>query len=115
MALSTFTSATFFLEKMSAKHFTEATRTDLDDFWNNTTEQSGGLTPREDSAIKPNYYVKNGLECYDAQLASVGSSKFQGYLEWCIYKYLWPWEDKNGKQDLEKAAEYLAKLIETLE
>jgi hypothetical protein len=28
---------------------------------------------------------------------------------------LWRWEDKNGKQDLEKAAEYLSKLIETLD
>jgi hypothetical protein len=115
VGLTAFTSVIYFPAKMSAKHCTEATPTDFDDFWNNTMELSGGLTPREDSAIKPNYYVKNGLECYDAQLASVGLSKFQGYLECCIYKYLWRWEDKNGKQDLEKAAEYLAKLIETLE
>ena len=109
-----FTYAITLPEKMSDKRYTEATPTDFDDFWNNTVERSGGLPPREDSAIKPNYYVKNGLECYDAQLASVGLDKFQGYLECCVYKYLWRWEDKNGKQDLEKAAEYLAKLIETL-
>jgi hypothetical protein len=55
------------------------------------------------------------MECYDAQLASMGSVKFQGYLEGCIFKYLWRWEDKNGKEDLQKAAIYLAKLIETVE
>ena len=78
-------------------------------------EQSTGLTPDDSNPIRPNYYEKNGLQCYDAQLASVGKEKFQGYLECCIYKYLWRWEDKNGRQDLEKAAEYLSKLIETLD
>ena len=63
----------------------------------------------------PSYYAKNGMECYDAQLASMGSLKFQGYLEGCIFKYLWRWGDKNGKEDLQKAAIYLAKLIETVE
>jgi hypothetical protein len=77
-------------------------------------EPSTGSIP-VDPAVKPNYYKKDGLECYDAQKASVGLVKFQGYLECCVYKYLWRWEDKNGKQDLEKAAEYLAKLIETLD
>lgn len=77
-------------------------------------ESSTGSTPA-DPAVQPNYYKKDGLECYDAQKASLGLSKFQGYLEGCVYKYLWRWEDKNGKQDLEKAAVYLAKLIETVE
>jgi len=63
----------------------------------------------------PDYYAKDGLECYDFQRASTGLVKFQGYLENCIYKYLWRWEDKNGKEDLRKAQVYLAKLIETLE
>ncbi len=77
-------------------------------------EQSTGLIPPKDN-INPDYYVRNGMECYDAQLASVGPGKFQGYLECCIFKYLWRWEEKNGKEDLQKAAVYLAKLIETLE
>ena len=100
---------------MSAKPFHEATPTDYDNFWNDAMEQSSGSILHKDSAIKPNYYIKNGMQCYDAQLASVGLSKFQGYLECCIYKYLWRWEEKNGKQDLQKAAEYLSKLIETLD
>ena len=77
-------------------------------------EQSTGLTPPKDNT-NPDYYFRNGMECYDAQLASVGLSKFQGYLECCIFKYMWRWEEKNGKEDLQKAAVYLAKLIETVE
>jgi hypothetical protein len=45
----------------------------------------------------------------------MGMVKYQGYLEGCAQKYLWRWEQKNGKQDLEKAVEYLGKLLETLE
>lgn len=99
---------------MSVKQFTERTPTGLGDMWNESEEQFGGSTLVKDSAINPSYYIKEGLECYEVQKASVGLNKFQGYLECCIYKYLWRWEEKNGKQDLEKAAEYLAKLIETL-
>ena len=49
-------------------------------------QQSTGLTPPKDNT-KPDYYVRNGMECYDAQLASVGLTKFQGYLECCIFKF----------------------------
>lgn len=77
------------------------------------TEQFFGSTP-VDPAVRPSYYQKDGLECYDVQRASMGLIKYQGYLEGCAQKYLWRWEDKNGKQDLEKAIEYLVKLLETL-
>ena len=78
-------------------------------------EQFTGLTLVKDSAVCPDYYKRDGLECYDVQRASMGLVKYQGYLEGCAQKYLWRWEQKNGKQDLEKAIEYLAKLLETLE
>ena len=110
-----FTYAITLPEKMSDKRYTEATPTDFDDFWNSTEPQSGGLTQPEDPAVKPNYYKRGGLECYTVQHASMGLVKYQGYLEGCVQKYLWRWEQKNGKQDLEKALEYLTKLIETLD
>lgn len=78
-------------------------------------EQFTGLTLVKDSAVRPEYYKRDGLECYDVQRASMGLIKYQGYLEGCAQKYIWRWEQKNGKQDLEKAIEYLAKLLETLE
>ena len=77
-------------------------------------EQSTNSIPPGDS-VKPRYYRKNGLECYDIQRASMGLKKYQGYLEGCVQKYLWRWEEKNGKEDLQKAIEYLTKLLETVE
>lgn len=100
---------------MKLKPFVEATPTDYDNFWNEVAEQSGGLTQPSDPAVRPSYYKRNGLECFDVQKASMGLIKYQGYLEGCAQKYLWRWEQKNGKQDLEKAVEYLVKLIETLD
>ena len=76
-------------------------------------EQSIGLTPAD--PVRHNYYLKGDLECYDVIRTTMGSTKYQGFLWGNIQKYLWRWEDKNGKQDLKKAAEYLSKLIETLE
>lgn len=35
-----------------------------------------------------------------------------GYLEGCATKYIVRWRTKNGRQDLEKAVHYIAKLIE---
>ena len=65
--------------------------------------------------VRPDYYVRNGIECYVVQRASMGLIKYQGYLEGCAQKYLWRWENKNGKEDLQKAVEYLTTLLETLE
>lgn len=64
--------------------------------------------------VKPTYYKKEGLECFDVIKSSMGIDKYQGFLWGNIQKYIWRWEDKNGKQDLEKAIEYLVKLLETL-
>ena len=71
------------------------------------------LTPN--SAVKPDYYTKGGLECYEVIKTSMGLVKYQGFLWGNVQKYLWRWEQKNGKQDLQKAVEYLSKLIETLD
>jgi hypothetical protein len=65
--------------------------------------------------VRPDYYVRNGIECYEVQRASMGLLKYQGYLQGCAQKYLWRWENKNGKEDLQKAVEYLTTLLETLE
>ena len=115
MGPNTFGSVIRFVAGMSVKQFTGRTLTVLDDMWSEPEEQSGGSMLAKDPAVTPNYYKKDGLECYDVQKASMGLIKYQGYLEGCVQKYLWRWEDKNGKQDLEKALEYLVKLIETVE
>jgi predicted ArsR family transcriptional regulator len=80
---------------------------------NEAEEQFFGLTPA-DPAVRPNYYHKDGLECFDVIKRMMGTERYQGFLWGNVQKYLWRWEDKNGKQDLEKAIEYLVKLVETL-
>jgi hypothetical protein len=40
--------------------------------------------------------------------------QFQGYLRGNVIKYLWRYENKGGKTDLEKAEWYLKRLIEEL-
>lgn len=63
--------------------------------------------------MKPNYYQKGGLECFDAiKAATEGLTGYEGFLTGNIVKYAWRWNDKGGVADLEKAAEYARKLIE---
>jgi len=107
-------SATVSENDTSVKHCLERMLTDSASILNTKAEQSIGSTPAHDP-VRPDYYVRDGIECYQVQKASMGMVKYQGYLEGCAQKYLWRWEQKNGKQDLEKAVEYLGKLLETLE
>jgi hypothetical protein len=107
-------SATVSRAYISVKHCLGMMPTDSESTLNIKVEQSTGLTPAHDP-VRPDYYVRDGIECYQVQKASMGIIKYQGYLEGCAQKYLWRWEQKNGKQDLEKAVEYLGKLLETLD
>ena len=62
-------------------------------------------------AINPSHYKQGGIECIDAIKASMKYEEFAGYLKGNIIKYLWRYKDKNGVEDLRKAAWYLEKLI----
>ena len=66
--------------------------------------------------MKPDYYTKGGLECFDAiKAATEGLTGYEGFLTGNIVKYAWRWNDKGGVADLEKAAEYARKLMELTE
>lgn len=65
-----------------------------------------------DMVNSPPHYNQQGIECIDAIQAATDEG-FQHYLQGNIVKYIWRYRYKNGKQDLEKAAWYLNKLIET--
>ena len=65
-----------------------------------------------DMVNSPPHYNQHGVECIDA-IHSATDDGFQHYLQGNIIKYIWRYRYKNGKQDLEKAAWYLEKLIET--
>lgn len=64
--------------------------------------------------IKPNYYNRNGLECFDAIQASMTEKEYLGFLKGNVMKYLWRYDMKNGIEDLKKAQLYLEKLIHLL-
>ena len=65
-----------------------------------------------DMVNSPPHYNQHGIECIDAIQAATNKG-FHYYLQGNIIKYIWRYPYKNGKQDLQKAAWYLKKLIET--
>mgnify|MGYP003134633007 CR=1 FL=1 len=64
-----------------------------------------------DMVNNPPHYNQHGIECVDAIQAATNDG-FHHYLQGNIIKYIWRYKYKNGKQDLQKAAWYLEKLIE---
>jgi len=97
------------------------------------------LTPEEDEALRevtqapwdeheeqakdmvdaPTYYQsESGVQCWDAQLAAVGTDGFVSHCRATAIKYLW----RTGKKDpaaeiddLRKAVRYIEKAIEVLD
>ena len=83
--------------------------------------------PKEDRAIKtpdyskpdnvnhPKHYCKSGLECIDVIRAAVSNlPPFEAVCVANIIKYAWRYKDKNGLEDVKKAAKYLQLLQEEM-
>lgn len=83
--------------------------------------------PKEDRAIKtpdyskpdnvnhPKHYCKGGLECIDVIRAAVSNlPPFEAVCVANIIKYAWRYKDKNGLEDVKKAAKYLQLLQEEM-
>ena len=80
--------------------------------------------PKEDRPIKmtesskpdnvdhPKHYLKGGLECIQVIKAQLTPEQYEGYLYGNVIKYMWRWKEKNGLEDLRKAAHYLMWLQE---
>jgi hypothetical protein len=65
--------------------------------------------------INPEHYKKGDIECIEAiRSATVGKSGIEAVCVANVIKYLWRYENKGGKVDVEKAQWYLEKLIEKL-
>ena len=84
--------------------------------------------PKEDRAIKmpesskpdnvncPKHYCKGGVESIDFVRAAVSNlSGFEAVCVANIIKYMWRYKEKNGLEDVMKAAKYLEWLIEEVE
>lgn len=63
-----------------------------------------------DMVNSPPHYNDGEIECIDAIEASMTKEAFRGYLKGNMLKYLWRYENKGGKEDLDKANWYLTKL-----
>ena len=68
-----------------------------------------------DLVNQPPHYNQSDIECIEAIEASMAKEAFEGYLKGNVLKYLWRYEKKGGKQDLDKANWYLTKLRSILE
>ena len=69
-----------------------------------------------DPISHPSHYAKSGgIECIEAQEASMTKEAFRGALKFNVQKYVWRYEDKNGLEDLKKARWYLDLLIFSME
>ena len=70
---------------------------------------------KQDNINHPKHYCKSGLECIDAIRAAVSNlPPFEAICVANFIKYAWRYKDKNGLEDVKKAAKYLRLLQEEM-
>jgi hypothetical protein len=63
----------------------------------------------------PSYYADKNIECIEVlKIATEGLEGIEAVCTANAIKYLWRWKNKNGKEDLEKAAWYINYLVKEL-
>jgi hypothetical protein len=62
-----------------------------------------------------NHYAKHAIQPWDALECWLGADGFEAYLAGSAVKYIARYKDKNGVEDLRKAAHYIERLIEHLD
>lgn len=67
-----------------------------------------------DSNVHPSHYTYSKYECINVLKDILGEEGFKEFCRGNVFKYLWRYNHKNGKEDLLKAKYYLEKLIEVL-
>ena len=70
------------------------------------------VVDKTDNVNRPKHYLKGGLECIQVIKAQLTPEQYKGYLYGNVLKYMWRWPEKNGIEDLRKAAHYLMWLQE---
>ncbi len=68
----------------------------------------------ENDPTSPNHYKTGGIECIDAIRAMLGKEGFEAYCRGNVVKYNWRYKEKNGLEDLKKAAVYQGWLNESV-
>lgn len=68
-----------------------------------------------DNVNNPRHYTRGSIECIEAiKAATVGKTGIEAFCIGNAIKYLWRYENKNGLEDVEKAAWYINRLINEL-
>ena len=65
-----------------------------------------------DPVNKPEHYANTKVECIDAMIDLFGVDAVKSFCICNAFKYHWRHKDKNGQQDLDKAAWYMTKYKE---
>ena len=82
---------------------------------NNLKEKFYFLGHEGDPINHPTHYTQGKVECIDAiESATVGKSGFEAYCVGNVIKYLWRYEQKGGKESVEKAKWHLQKLLDSI-
>lgn len=69
-----------------------------------------------DNVVHPSHYNQGGVECIEAiKAATVGKTGIEAFCVGNAIKYLFRYENKNGLEDVKKAAFYINRLISELE
>lgn len=77
-------------------------------------EEITKLVESLDTKVHPEHYTYSRYECIDVLKDILGEEGFKEFCRGNVFKYLWRYNHKNGKEDLLKAKYYLEKLIEVL-
>lgn len=80
----------------------------------NTQDISVEIT-EHDPVNHPSHYTSGNIECIDAMVAAFGKEEVMSFCKLNAFKYIWRADLKNGKEDLHKAAWYVAKYLELKE
>ena len=65
-----------------------------------------------DNVNNPKHYIDGKYECIDVMLDVFGKEAVFNFSICNAFKYLWRFNKKNGKEDIEKAGYYLNKALE---
>lgn len=69
-----------------------------------------------DNVNSPKHYTQGDIECIEAiKAATVGKAGIEAFCVGNAIKYLWRYENKNGLEDVKKAAFYVNRLISEIE
>ena len=105
-------------DKIERHNNLQASKEDIEKVSREAVEQAMAanpnmLVPSADVVNHPQHYMHGGIETIDVIKAwTDGLSGFEAVLAGNVIKYISRWKQKNGLEDLKKAAWYLERLIE---